>query len=71
MPIEASFEINRGRLRVDPGTYATNVRGVFAAGDVRTGAATVVAAIAEGRRASYAVDAFLRGMDLASILKIS
>nr|MBA2557208.1 FAD-dependent oxidoreductase [Chloroflexota bacterium] len=25
LPIEAKFEINRGRVRVDPGTYATNV----------------------------------------------
>ena len=33
----ASFEINRGRMRVDPGTYATNVRGVFACGDFVTG----------------------------------
>jgi len=55
------------RLKADAVTFATDRPGVFAAGDVRTGAATVVAAIAEGRRASYAVDAFLRGMDLASI----
>ncbi len=55
------------RLKADAVTFATDRAGVFAAGDVRTGAATVVAAIAEGRRASYAVDAYLRGMDLASI----
>ena len=41
--------------------------GVFGAGDVRTGAATVVASIAEGRRAAYAVDAYLKGMDLDAI----
>ena len=34
---------------------------VFGTGDVRIGAATVVQAIAEGRRCAYAVDAFLRG----------
>jgi formate dehydrogenase major subunit len=55
------------RLKADAVTFATDRLGVFAAGDVRTGAATVVAAVAEGRRASYAVDAFLRGMDLAAI----
>ncbi len=55
------------RIKADAVTFATDRPGVFAAGDVRTGAATVVAAIAEGRRASYAVDAFLRGMDLAAI----
>ena len=41
--------------------------GVFGTGDVRTGAATVVQAIADGRRAAYAVDAFLQGLDLAAI----
>ena len=41
--------------------------GVFGTGDVRIGAATVVQAIAEGRRAAYAVDAFLKGLDLAAI----
>ena len=37
---------------------------MFASGDVRTGAATVVEAIGEGRRASYAIDYWLRGHDL-------
>ena len=55
------------RLKADAVTFATDRAGVFAAGDVRTGAATVVAAIAEGRRASYAVDAYLRGQDLDAI----
>ena len=27
LPVEATFEINRGRVKVDPATYATNVRG--------------------------------------------
>jgi formate dehydrogenase major subunit len=40
---------------------------VFGSGDVRVGAATVVQAIAEGRRSAYAVDAYLRGNDLSSI----
>jgi formate dehydrogenase major subunit len=34
---------------------------------VRTGAATVVQAVAEGRRAAYAVDAYLKGLDLDAI----
>ena len=41
--------------------------GVFGTGDVRIGAATVVQAIAEGRRAAYAVDAYLKGNDLTTI----
>ncbi|HLO35037.1 MAG TPA: hypothetical protein VK194_03105, partial [Candidatus Deferrimicrobium sp.] len=55
------------RLKADSVTFATDRAGVFGTGDVRIGAATVVEAIAEGRRSAYAVDAYLRGMDLAAI----
>ena len=55
------------RLKADPVTFETDRPGVFGTGDVRIGAATVVQAIAEGRRASYAADAFLKGLDLAAI----
>ncbi|MFN8619672.1 MAG: FAD-dependent oxidoreductase [Chloroflexota bacterium] len=55
------------RLAADAVTFATGRKGVFGAGDVRTGAATVVASIAEGRRCAYAVDAYLKGMDLDAI----
>ena len=48
-------------------TFETGRPGVFGTGDVRIGAATVVQAIAEGRRAAYAVDAYLKGQDLAAI----
>jgi NADPH-dependent glutamate synthase beta subunit-like oxidoreductase/formate hydrogenlyase subunit 6/NADH:ubiquinone oxidoreductase subunit I/ferredoxin len=55
------------RLQADAVTFETGRSGVFATGDVRIGAATVVQAIAEGRRSAYAVDAFLQGQDLGSI----
>jgi formate dehydrogenase major subunit len=55
------------RLRADAVTFATGRPGVFGTGDVRIGAATVVEAVAEGRRAAYAVDAYLKGMDLDAI----
>ena len=48
-------------------TFSTARPGVFGTGDVRIGAATVVEAIAEGRRAAYAVDAYLKGIDLDAI----
>ena len=57
----------RGRLAADAVTFGTGRAGVFGTGDVRTGAATVVEAIAEGRRAAYAVDAYLQGQDLEEI----
>jgi formate dehydrogenase major subunit len=55
------------RLQADAVTFETGRPGVFATGDVRIGAATVVQAVAEGRRAAYAVDAYLRGQDLGAI----
>ena len=51
----------QNRLKADAVTFETGRPGVFGTGDVRIGAATVVAAVAEGRRAAYAVDAFLQG----------
>jgi glutamate synthase (NADPH/NADH) small chain len=41
--------------------YATSVRKVFAAGDMRRGQSLVVWAIREGRQCARAVDAFLTG----------
>jgi formate dehydrogenase major subunit len=58
---------SRGRLEADAVTFGTGRAGVFGTGDVRTGAATVVEAVAEGRRASYAIDAWLQGQDLEAI----
>ncbi|HET7030060.1 MAG TPA: FAD-dependent oxidoreductase [Candidatus Limnocylindrales bacterium] len=55
------------RLKADAVTFLTDRPGVFGTGDVRVGAATVVQAVAEGRRAAYAVDAFLKGLDLSEI----
>ena len=43
------------------GKYATNVEGVFAAGDCRRGQSLVVWAIHEGRGAARCVDEFLMG----------
>ena len=43
------------------GGYATNVPGVFAAGDMRRGQSLVVWAIREGRQAARAVDEFMMG----------
>jgi len=55
---------NRGRLDVDPLTYATSVEGVFAGGDMITGPATVVEAIGAGREVSISIARYLQGIDL-------
>ena len=50
----------RGNLARD-GQYATNVPGVFVAGDAGRGQSLIVWAIAEGRSAAAAVDTYLTG----------
>jgi len=55
------------RLQADAVTFATDRPGVFGTGDVRVGATTVVQAVGEGRRAAYAIDAYLKGHDLEAI----
>jgi formate dehydrogenase (NADP+) beta subunit len=61
LPVEAAFEINRGRVKVDPATYATNVRGVFACGDFVTGPTTLIEAAGHGKKCAYAIDRYLSG----------
>jgi NAD(P)H-dependent glutamate synthase small subunit len=51
----------RGNYEAKPGAYATNVEGVFAAGDCRRGQSLVVWAIQEGRGAARAIDLHLMG----------
>jgi glutamate synthase (NADPH/NADH) small chain len=48
----------RGNIPVD-GDRMTNVPGVFAGGDIVTGAATVIEAMGAGRRAARAIHAWL------------
>jgi glutamate synthase (NADPH/NADH) small chain len=50
----------RGNIVRDE-TYATNVDGVFVAGDAGRGQSLIVWAIAEGRAAAAAVDSYLMG----------
>ena len=51
----------RTNAKADYGKFATNVPGVFAAGDMRRGQSLVVWAINEGRAAAREVDRFLMG----------
>ncbi|MBK6905702.1 MAG: glutamate synthase subunit beta [Rhodocyclaceae bacterium] len=54
----------RGNARADTESgkaYSTNIKGVFAAGDMRRGQSLVVWAIREGRQCARSVDEFLMG----------
>ena len=53
-----------GTIEVDPTTLETSIPGVFAGGDVVTGPATVIEAIAAGKRAAESIHRYLRGRDL-------
>ncbi len=51
----------RSNAKAEYGKFATNVKGVFAAGDMRRGQSLVVWAIHEGRGAARALDEYLMG----------
>jgi glutamate synthase (NADPH) small chain len=50
----------RGYIAADPETLRTSRQGVFAGGDIVTGAATVILAMAAGRKAARSIDAYLK-----------
>jgi NADPH-dependent glutamate synthase beta subunit-like oxidoreductase len=51
----------RGWVRADEGTMQTSLKGLFVGGDLTSGPATVVAAVAAGKRAAQGIDRYLRG----------
>jgi heterodisulfide reductase subunit A len=63
LPKELEYT-NWGTLKVDPVTLETNIEGVFAGGDVVSGPADVIAAVATGKKAAISIDRQLRGVDL-------
>lgn len=63
-PFASCLDTERGRIRVDEATMESSREGVFAAGDVVSGPASVTAAVASGRRAAVSVHRFLSGAEL-------
>ena len=65
VPKEKSPAINKwNTFDVDAVSFATNIPGVFAGGDVVTGPATVVKAVFAGKEAAVSIDRYLRGEDV-------
>ncbi|UCH31678.1 MAG: FAD-dependent oxidoreductase [Candidatus Bathyarchaeota archaeon] len=63
MPKE--IEIARGnRVVADGVTLETNIPGIFAGGDAVTGPASVIDAIAAGKRAAISIDRYVKRVDL-------
>ncbi|MFW9834511.1 MAG: FAD-dependent oxidoreductase, partial [Candidatus Thorarchaeota archaeon] len=53
-----------GTLDVDPKTLQTNVKWVFGGGDVVSGGASAIEAVATGKEAAKSIDLYLMGEDL-------
>ncbi|MEE8324638.1 MAG: FAD-dependent oxidoreductase, partial [Candidatus Humimicrobiaceae bacterium] len=55
------LELNsRGNIAADTETGKTSLKGVFAGGDIVTGAATVILAMGAGMKAAYSIDEYIR-----------
>ncbi len=54
----------RGRIMTEEVTQMTSIPGVFAGGDIVTGAATVILAMGAGKLAARSIDCWLRGVPL-------
>ena len=54
----------KGTLEVDPDTLQTSMEGVFAGGDVVSGAATVISAMGQAKKAAASINKFLKGEPL-------
>ena len=57
------FDERLRTIKVDPNSFATNIKRVFAGGDAVLGPATVIEAISNGKKAAFHMDAFIRGAE--------
>jgi DMSO reductase iron-sulfur subunit len=62
--LQGPFKYNGGVLAADPVSLETNLKGIFAGGDIISGAADIISAIAAGKQAAISIDRFLKGLDL-------
>ena len=64
---EVGLEVSRrNTIAIDKATLATNIEGIFAGGDVVTGPAVVIDAIAAGKKAARSIDEYLKGKPFTS-----
>jgi heterodisulfide reductase subunit A len=63
LPEELAYTAG-GTISVDPVTLQTNIDGVFAGGDVVSGPAGVITAVAAGKEGAISIDRYLCGYDL-------
>jgi formate dehydrogenase (NADP+) beta subunit len=61
IPEKFNLTLNKGTFQANPETLETSARGIFAGGDAVSGPASVIEAIAMGRKAAASIDHFLGG----------
>ena len=54
----------RGSFKADPVSLQTSIEGVFAGGDTVSGPASIIEAVAAGKRAAESIERYLKGQDL-------
>jgi len=60
MPDSRTIQVtDKGTLKVDE-HYQTSLKGVFAGGDITTGADTVISAMGAGKKAASEIDKYLK-----------
>jgi len=65
LEIEDGLEISKwGTVVINPETLETNLKGVFAGGDVVTGPSTVIEAMSAGKLAAEMIDKYIKGKPL-------
>ncbi len=55
---------SNGSISVDPLTLETSIKGVFAGGDMVSGPADIISAVASGKEAATSIERYLSGKDL-------
>ena len=61
---DASKAVSNGLIATDPVTLQTGIKGIFAGGDAVNGPATVIEALAAGKKAAVSIDRYLKGEPL-------
>lgn len=61
---ESGIDTERGCFRADPVTLETSMKGIFAGGDSQSGPASVIEAVAAGKRAAESMDRYLKGQEM-------
>ena len=58
--LEGANKTSQGCLQVDEETMATSITGIYAGGDLVSGGGTAVKAVGDGKKAAFAMDAYVR-----------